>query len=134
MSAAAVVRFVDLAKPPKDRVRMAGLVYPNVAQSKSVPDRKQSQDLWWKFKTLSAASLEDLGETSPRPDEDPLPEVLVMVSHHTPSKLARLTYPMTSPVKRMLLCSPSTHCPSQTSLTSTEISSNYSSSSSGSEC
>ncbi|KAJ8083711.1 hypothetical protein PM082_002477 [Marasmius tenuissimus] len=48
------VRFsVELPKPPPNRARN-GLAYPSVAQSRHIPDRS-SEDLCWKFKTLSDA-------------------------------------------------------------------------------
>ncbi|KAK7059206.1 hypothetical protein VNI00_001833 [Paramarasmius palmivorus] len=149
MSPASAVRFVDLAKPPRDRAR-TGHTYPNVAQSKDVPDRKQSEDLLWKFKTLSAASLEDLSETSSpvrilwadsmrclltsskQSDEDPLPQATISRGHT--SKLARIAAPMALPARHMLLCTPPMLCASQSSSSPTDTSSDYSSSSSGSDC
>ncbi|KAF9076040.1 hypothetical protein BDP27DRAFT_879318 [Rhodocollybia butyracea] len=62
MSSIAVsnTRFVHFndepSKPPSDRSRIDGLVYPRVAQIKGEANSRKSFDLCWKFDCLSAAS------------------------------------------------------------------------------
>ncbi|PBK76739.1 hypothetical protein ARMSODRAFT_1078837 [Armillaria solidipes] len=58
MSSIATIRFCDvLQKPPADRPRKAGTVYPMVAQLKGRTDRN-SFDLLWAWEVLSAAPIE----------------------------------------------------------------------------
>ncbi|KAK0466451.1 uncharacterized protein EV420DRAFT_1511688 [Desarmillaria tabescens] len=58
MTSIATIRFCDvLQKPPADRPRKAGTVYPMVAQLKGGTDRN-SFDLLWAWEALSAVTIE----------------------------------------------------------------------------
>ncbi|KAJ3786139.1 hypothetical protein GGU10DRAFT_178272 [Lentinula aff. detonsa] len=65
------VRFSDeLAKPPSDRRRIDGLVYPRVAQIKGEANKHDSFDLHWKLECLSAASrVGTVGSVEVKEDE-----------------------------------------------------------------
>ncbi|KIK70754.1 hypothetical protein GYMLUDRAFT_290636 [Collybiopsis luxurians FD-317 M1] len=81
------VHFGDqLAKPPSDRPRMEGLIYPRVAQIKGESDRQESFDLRWEFDTLSGAGTTSVLEAS----EDERVFVTPETSTPYPVNLSRL--------------------------------------------
>ncbi|KAJ3721645.1 hypothetical protein C8R42DRAFT_56363 [Lentinula raphanica] len=70
-SSARHVRFGDeLPKPPSDRYRVDGVVYPRVAQIKGEAHTHDSFDLHWKYECLSVASrVETVGTMEVKEDE-----------------------------------------------------------------